>query len=160
MFKKGEKVFHSLYGVIPIEDVEVIEISGEPQEFYVMFTKGTKVMVPVRNYKEAGLRKLTKSKEIDKVLSVIQKADESADMDWNERFKLNEEKIRNGKFNELAVVVRDLYWVEKEVGLNKKEKEMYNLVHRFLVEELALAKQESKTNAAKILNKALWNKGK
>ena len=161
MFKIGERAFHPLYGVVHIENIEQILIGGEDLRLYVIYVKGTKIMVPTRANKDIGLRSLMKSRAIDKILSQTNnKSDEIINMDWNERFKMNEEKIKKGEFNELLEVVRNLYWVEKEIGLNRKEKEMYKQVHTFLVDELALAKQLSKTNSAKQLNKALWDKGK
>ena len=160
MFNEGEKIFHPLYGVLLVEALEEVEICGETTNFFVMHTKGAKIMVPTKGCKKVGLRSLTKSRAIDKVLSSINDDSEVVEEDWSVRFKLNEEKVRGGAFTDLTEVVRDMYWVEKEVGLNKKEKELYNQVHHFLVDEVSIAKQLSKASATKILNKALWGKGK
>ena len=73
MFNIGDKIVYPMHGAGVIEAIEEREILGEKQKYYIMKLPigDMKVMVPLNNVDEIGLRKVIKSKDIDKVIEVL-----------------------------------------------------------------------------------------
>ena len=65
-------------------------------------------------------------------------------MNWNKRYRDNMEKMKSGDIYELADVVRNLSFKQKEKGLSTGEKKMLTNAKQILVSELVLAENSSK----------------
>jgi RNA polymerase-interacting CarD/CdnL/TRCF family regulator len=64
---------------------------------------------------------------------------------WNKRYRDNMDKMKSGDIYEVADVVRNLSFKQKEKGLSTGEKKMLNNAKQILVSELVLV--ENTTNA-------------
>ena len=62
---------------------------------------------------------------------------------WNKRYRDNMEKMKSGDIYEIADVVRNLSFKQKEKGLSTGEKKMLNNAKQILVSELVLAEHAS-----------------
>ena len=62
---------------------------------------------------------------------------------WNKRYRDNMDKMKSGDIYEIADVVRNLSFKQKEKGLSTGEKKMLNNAKQILVSELVLAENSS-----------------
>ena len=65
-------------------------------------------------------------------------------MNWNKRYRDNIEKMKTGDIYEIADVVRNLSFKQKEKGLSTGEKKMLENAKQILVSELVLAEHSTK----------------
>ena len=65
-------------------------------------------------------------------------------MNWNKRYRDNMEKMKSGDIYEIADVVRNLSFKQKEKGLSTGEKKMLINAKQILVSELTLAENSQK----------------
>jgi CarD family transcriptional regulator len=66
MFNIGDKVVYPMHGAGVIEAIEEKEILGEKQKYYVMRMPigDMKVMIPLKNIKDIGVRQVVGDEEI------------------------------------------------------------------------------------------------
>ena len=111
MYSIGDKVVYPMHGAGVIVDIEKKEILGEIRNYYIlkMPIQEMKVMVPVEQAEEIGVRPIYGTEEMKEVLETLQ-SDKKLDMpsNWNRRFRFSTEKIKTGDIVEIAKVVRCL----------------------------------------------------
>lgn len=148
MFSIGDKIVYPMHGAGVIESVEEREILGEMRRYYVMRMPigEMKVMVPISNVNDIGLRKVIDEDGVSKVLTILQDKNSPMSANWNRRYRSNMEKIKSGNVFELAEVVRNLWARDKEKGLSTGEKKMLDNARQILVSELVLAKDSKEDN--------------
>ncbi|RJQ25659.1 MAG: CarD family transcriptional regulator [Peptococcaceae bacterium] len=141
MFKVGDKVVYPMHGAGVIETIEEKEILGEKQYYYVLRLPvgDMKVMVPIENRREIGLREVINREEVQKVFRILRGQCTVMSQNWNRRYRANLEKIKSGNIFEVAEVVRNLVNRDKEKGLSSGERKMLDSARQILISELALA---------------------
>ncbi|NLT94080.1 MAG: CarD family transcriptional regulator [Clostridia bacterium] len=144
MFKIGDKVVYPMHGAGVIEAIEEKEVLGDKRSYYIMKMPfgNMKVMIPVDNTEEIGLRQVVGPEDVSKVINILQDTDTSMSANWNRRFRANLEKIKSGSIYEVAEVVRNLTLRDKEKGLSTGERKMLENARQILISELVLAKEE------------------
>lgn len=142
MFNIGDRVVYPMHGAGIIEAIEKKEILGEMREYYVMRIPNgeMRVMIPLDNVEESGLREVIDEEKFKEVFNVLQEEDTEMSSNWNRRYRANMEKIKTGDIIEVAEVVRNLYARDKEKGLSTGEKKMLDNARQILISELMLAK--------------------
>ena len=142
LFKIGDNVVYPMHGVGIIKDIEEKEISGEKQQYYVisMLISNMQIMIPTAKILSSSIRPVTDIIALKHIMHIFQHGESDRLMPWKQRFKLNTEKIKTGKIQEGAEVVRDLMRMKKEKALNSSEKRMLNNANEFLISELRLIK--------------------
>lgn len=153
MFSIGDKIVYPMHGAGVIESVEEKEILGEMKRYYVMRMPigEMKVMVPISNVTDIGLRKVIDEDGVSKVLTILKGKDSPMSANWNRRYRSNMEKIKSGNVYELAEVVRNLSLRDKEKGLSTGEKKMLDNARQILVSELVLAKDIEEDNIRNLI---------
>lgn len=143
MFEVGDKVVYPMHGAGIIEGIEVHEILGEKQLYYILSFPigGMKVMVPTKNVENIGMRQVIAQSEVDKVVQVLSRKEDAVLDNWNKRYRLNLDKIKSGDIYEVADVVRDLTLRERNKGLSTAERKMLNNARQILISELVLSAQ-------------------
>lgn len=142
MFNVGDRVVYPMHGAGIIEAIEEKEILGEVRKYYVMRIPNgdMRVMIPLDNVEESGLREVIDEQQINEVLSVLQDREDVSNPNWNRRYRNNLEKIKTGDILEVAEVVRNLSLREREKGLSTGERKMLDNARQILISELVLAK--------------------
>ena len=157
MFKVGDKIVYPMHGAGTIESIEEKEILGEKQKYYIMKMPvgDIKVMVPTKNAEMIGVRDVIANETAQGVLDVL--ASENTDMstNWNKRYRDNMEKMKSGDIYEVADVVRNLSFKQKEKGLATGEKKMLSNAKQILISELVLAEPTDKENVEKMVNEKI-----
>ena len=145
MFNIGDKVVYPMHGAGVIQDIEEKNILGEKTSYYIIKMPGeVKVMVPTSKAKEMGVRDIINGETASKVFKVLETNCTEMSMNWNKRYRDNMEKMKSGDIYEIADVVRNLSFKQKEKGLSTGEKKMLINAKQILVSELTLAENSQK----------------
>lgn len=143
MFKTGDMAVYPAHGVGKIESIEMKDIGGLEQKFYIMkiLDTGMVVMIPTST-NGTGLRSIIPSKEVKKVYAILKQKDvEILPQPWNQRYRDYTQKIKSGSVYEIASVLRDLNVLSADKSLSFGEKKMMETAKGLLVTEIALANQ-------------------
>ncbi|HGH7173460.1 TPA: CarD family transcriptional regulator [Bacillus wiedmannii] len=140
MFQIGDNIVYPMHGAGIIKAVEEKEIAGAKQQYYVIKMSGSnmEVMIPAGRILSSNIRPVTDITAIAHILDIFQHGESDRLLTWKQRYKLNTDKIKTGKIQEGAEVVRDLLRMQKEKALNASEKKMLDNAHEFLISELGL----------------------
>lgn len=152
MFNVGDKIVYPMHGAGTIDAIEQKDILGEKQDYYIIKMPGeVKVMVPIAKAEEVGVRNVINKAEAGKVLEVLEANETEMSNNWNKRYKENMEKMKSGNVYEIADVVRNLSYKQKEKGLSTGEKKMLNNAKQILVSELVLAEHASENEVEDLI---------
>ncbi len=150
MFNIGDKIVYPMHGAGTIDAIEEKDILGEKQNYYIIKMPGeVKVMVPTNKAEEVGVRNIIGKEEAGKVMAVLGENETEMSQNWNKRYRDNMEKMKSGDIYEVADVVRNLSFKQKEKGLSTGEKKMLNNAKQILVSELVLAEHASQEEVEK-----------
>ncbi len=156
MFNIGDKIVYPMHGAGVIEAIEEKEILGEKQKYYVMRMPigDMKVMIPLKNIDEIGVRKVAGSEEIEQVINILKGEKSKMSSNWNRRYRANMEKIKTGNIFQVAEVVRNLSIRDKEKGLSTGERKMLENAKLILVSEIVLSKGIDKEEGFELIENA------
>ena len=158
MFNVGDKVVYPMHGAGVIQNIEEKNILGEKQSYYILKMPGeVKVMVPVDKAEQIGVRSVIDKEEAVKVMAVLEENETEMSDKWNKRYRDNMEKMKSGDAYEIADVVRNLSFKQKEKGLSTGEKKMLLNAKQILVSELTLAENSNKDQMEELINKTINN---
>ena len=153
MFNIGDKVVYPMHGAGIIEGIEEKDILGEKQNYYIIKMPGeVKVMVPTAKAADVGVRDIIDSNTASKVFHVLETNSTEMSMNRNKRYRDNMEKMKSGDIYEVADVVRNLSFKQKEKGLSTGEKKMLLNAKQILVSELTLAENSKKEEIEEMVN--------
>ncbi|WP_053955603.1 CarD family transcriptional regulator [Inediibacterium massiliense] len=157
MFNIGDKVVYPMHGAGIIEAIEEKEILGKKRKYYIMKMPlgDMKVMIPLENVEDIGLREIISFKEVDQVMAVLNDDISKMPKNWNRRYRANMDKIKSGDIYEVAMVVRNLTLRDREKGLSTGERKMLANAKQILVSELVLAGSIEEDKAEELINEAI-----
>ncbi len=101
--------------------------------------------------RQIGVRSIISESDVPKVLGILEEDETEMSNNWNKRYRDNMDKMRSGNIYEVADVVRNLSFKQKEKGLSTGEKKMLNSAKQILVSELVLAEHASKEEIEKLV---------
>jgi CarD family transcriptional regulator, regulator of rRNA transcription len=156
-FHIGEKVVYPNQGVGVIEQISTRNLTGQPQEFYQLklHFSSMRVMVPTTSVSSVGLRRVSRGTEIEDILGFLQKGRCRNCPDWKDRYKANVEKMRSGSLQCVAEVFKGLLILSQDKSLSFREKKMFDRAWQLLVEEIAVARGQSRETIETMVAKAL-----
>ena len=122
------------------------------QSYYILEMPGeVKVMIPTATAEEHGIRSVINKEEAQKVMSVLEQDETEMEKNWNKRYRENMDKMKSGNIYEIADVVRNLSFKQKEKGLSTGEKKMLYNANQILVSELVLAEHASENEVENLV---------
>ena len=148
-FKVGDKAVYPARGVAEVVSIEERDIAGNKMQFYILKIlgneeKGTgadKIMVPVNNAKNVGLRSLLSEQDISDIFEILNEEPVAFDnQTWNRRYRGFMDKIKTGSPFDAAEVMRDLYRLRSEKTLSFGERRMLETARNLIVKEIAVAR--------------------
>jgi CarD family transcriptional regulator len=156
-FQVGEKVVYPNHGVATIENISTRSFGSSQEHFYLLRLtyNSMTVMVPFSHVTDVGLRKVTRSAEISRMLTYLSTGPCKFSSDWKVRFKVNSEKMRSGSLLEIAEVFKALAIIQAEKPLSFREKKMLECARRMLIAEVSVCRAVADAEAAELLGKAL-----
>lgn len=154
MFSIGDKVVYPMHGAGIIEAIEEKEILGKKRKYYIMKMPlgDMKVMIPLDNVEDIGLREIISLTEVEQVMAVLNDDISKMPKNWNRRYRANMDKIKSGDIYEVAAVVRNLMLRDKEKGLSTGERKMLSNAKQILISELVLARGIDEKTAEELIN--------
>jgi CarD family transcriptional regulator len=156
-FVIGEKVVYPNQGIGTIENISSRAFGTQFEKFYLLklLYSSMTVMVPFSNVTNIGLRKITKTNEVSRVLAFLATGRTDSPTDWKYRFKENTDKMQGGSLLRVAEVLKSLLVLQEEKPLSFREKKMLDRSRHLLVSELAIAKGVGEAEAEVLIEKAL-----
>ena len=152
MFNVGDHIVYPMHGAGVIDAIEEKNILGEKQAYYILKMPGeVKVMVPTNKAEEIGVRGIIDKQEASKVFEILEEEKTEMSSNWNKRYRDNMDKMKSGDIYEIADVVRNLSFKQKEKGLSTGEKKMLNNAKQILVSELVLAEHASQDEVEQLI---------
>ena len=153
MFNVGDKIVYPMHGAGTIDAIEEKDILGEKQAYYIIKMPGeVKVMVPTAKAEEIGVRNIINKENAGKVLEILEENETEMSNNWNKRYRDNMEKMKSGSIYEVAGVVRNLSFKQKEKGLSTGEKKMLSNAKQILVSELVLAEHATQDEVEELID--------
>ena len=154
MFNIGDKIVYPMHGAGTIDSIEEKDILGEKQSYYILRMPGeVKVMVPIKNAEQVGVRSIIDKSSADKVFKILEQDETEMNKNWNKRYRDNMDKLKSGDIYEIADVVRNLSFKQKEKGtLSTGEKKMLNNAKLILISELVLVEHASKDEVEQLVD--------
>ncbi len=154
MFNVGDNIVYPMHGAGTIDAIEEKEVLGETLQYYIINLTGeVKVMVPTSKAEAMGVRNIINKQEASQVLKVLESNETEMSDNWNKRYRDNLDKMKTGDIFEVADVVRNLSFKQKEKGtLSTGEKKMLNNAKLILVSELVLAEHASQTEIEELVD--------
>ena len=152
MFNVGDKIVYPMHGAGTIDSIEEKDILGEKQSYYILkMPSDVKVMIPTAKAEEVGVRNIIDKQSAEKVFKVLSQDETEMEKNWNKRYRDNMDKMKSGDIYEVADVVRNLSFKQKEKGLSTGEKKMLNNAKQILVSELVLAEHASENEVENLV---------
>src|ERR1019366_717154 len=155
-FKVGEKLVYPNHGVTIVEQIGSSPIMGADDTYYHLrlLANNSRLMVPITNTDRVGLRPLYKQTQIKGLLSLLEETTQKAHTDWKGRYRENLEKMKTGRLEDVAEVLKNLSEVQKKKSLSFREKKMYDRAKYLLVSEVAIVKNVPGIEAGELV--ARW----
>jgi CarD family transcriptional regulator len=159
-FQIGEKVVYPNQGVGTIENISTRSFGAALEEFYLLrFACSMTVLVPLSNAANIGLRRVTKHREISRILSYLAIGWCSFHSDWKLRFKENSDKMQSGDLLKAAEVFKGLLQLHIDKPLSFREKKMLDRARYMLVSEISIARSVPEIHAVSLMQRALAKSG-
>ena len=138
MLSIGDKISYPMHGAGIIEAIETCEVQGEEREYYVLkLPMGSlKVMIPVDNSENVGLREIISAREAREVVAVLREKPDRAVGSWNKRFHANLERMKKGDLKDVAAVARNLMLQDRQRKVSSGERRVLDLAKQILISEL------------------------
>ncbi len=159
MFNIGDKIVYPMHGAGEIVAIEEREILGDVHKYYIMRLpiNDLKVMVPVKNAKEIGVRDISDADTMEKVLKALSSEEKvSMPKNWNRRYRYNLDKIKSGDLMEIADVVRSLESLDREKSLSTGERKILNEAKQIIVSEMVLVFEKNVEEVTKLIDDAIF----
>jgi CarD family transcriptional regulator len=160
-FQIGDKVVYPNQGVGTIENISTRSFGSAFEKFYLLRfgCNSMTVLVPFSNAANIGLRRVTKDREISRMLSFLSNGTCLTNPDWKVRFKENTDKMQSGDLLRAAEVFKALLQLHVDKPLSFREKKMLDRARHMLVAEISIARAVPEIHATAMLQKALMKAG-
>lgn len=141
MYNIGEKIVYPMHGAGIIEAIEEKEILGKLQKYYILkiATTHMDIMVPVATADEIGVRPIIDKNDLGSIIEQIKHYNETDELNWNKRYRLNLQKLKTGSIIEVGQVIKSLLIRESFKALSTCEKKMLNNARQIMASEIVLA---------------------
>jgi CarD family transcriptional regulator len=161
LFQIGDKVVYPNQGVGTIENISSRSFGSALERFYLLrlSCNSMTVLVPFSNVANIGLRRVTKDREISRVLSFLATGWCAILADWKVRYKENTDKMQSGNLLKAAEVFKALLQLHVDKPLSFREKKMLDRARHMLVEEISIARSVPEITAENMLQRSLAKAG-
>src|SRR5882724_7215305 len=160
-FAIGDKVVYPNQGVGTIENISSRSFGSAFEKFYLLRfgCNSMTVLVPFSNVAHIGLRRVTKDREISRILSFLSNGWCAINPDWKVRFKENTEKMQSGQLLMAAEVFKALLQLHVDKPLSFREKKMLDRARHMLVSEISISRNVPEITATLLMQRALLKAG-
>jgi len=138
-FKIGDKLIHPVYGVGTLVSIEKQGNDGMAKYYYVIeLSHGeARLTTPVEKAEELGLRKPISKEHRETLWKLFAGRPRRLEDDYRKRRSSIVDRLREGSFEEIGGVVRDLVWWRSKRRANAGDRRLLKRAKELLAEELA-----------------------
>jgi CarD family transcriptional regulator len=159
-FQIGDKVVYPNQGVGTIENISTRTFGTAFEQFYLLrFGRSMTVLVPLSNAANIGLRRVTKDREISRILSYLAIGWCPFNPDWKIRYKENCDKMQSGDLLKAAEVFKALLQLHIDKPLSFREKKMLDRARYMLASEISIARGVPEIHAIGLIQRSLAKSG-
>ena len=160
-FQVGEKVVYPSYGVGTVESISARSFGSNFERFYLLRFNvgGMTVMAPFSRAASMGIRRISKSREVSRVLSFLSSGVCGVQPDWKVRLRENAAKLQSGDLQKTAEVLKSLLLLQSQHPLSFSERRMLMSACRMVVAEISTARGAVEPLAATLLARTLAKAG-
>ncbi len=160
-FQIGEKVVYPNQGVGTIENISTRAFGSAFEKFYLLRfgCNSMTVLVPFSTAANIGLRRVTKDREISRILSYLSNGECYLNPDWKARYKENTGKMQSGDLLMAAEVFKALVRLHEEKPLSFRERKMMERARHMLISEISTARRVPEIHATAMLARSLEKAG-
>ena len=156
MFNVGDYIVYPMHGAGTVDAIEEKNILGQKQSYYIIKMPGeVKVMIPTAKADEVGVRSIIDKNSAERVFKILEEDETEMSQNWNKRYRDNMDKMKSGDIYEVADVVRNLTFKQKEKGLSTGEKKMLLNARQILISELALVQSSSQDEVENLVDNTM-----
>ena len=140
-YEVGQEIVYPLQGVGKIQKLEEIEFQNKPTLYYVVYLEVSdmKIMIPVGKADELGVRAIVSKRKAENALRLISEDFDPIPTDWKLRYQMNLDLLKRGAVEDIASVVRTLFYRSKIKELPILERKLYDSAHRLLIDEVSFS---------------------
>lgn len=157
MFKIGDKIVYPMHGAGIIDSVETKEFLGEEKEYFIlkMPIGNMDISIPKSNINKMNIRDVISKEEGEEILAILEEDPEILNLNWNVRYRKNQEVLKTGDIFKIANMVRDLVALDNDKGLSTTEKKLLNRARRIMASELVMSGSLEKNEAEKMIDESI-----
>jgi CarD family transcriptional regulator len=137
--KVGDKVIYPNQGLGIIENIQEENYFGQDFQIYHVriLANDTLVLVPSSNAEEIGIRKPIAEESIQDIFDFIRNGGVDVTMNWKGRYKEHVDLMKSGTIQDMALVLKSLYYLQSIKPLSFREKKMMERAKELLVTEIS-----------------------
>jgi CarD family transcriptional regulator len=137
--KVGDKVIYPNQGLGIIENIQDENYFGQDFQIYHVriLANDTLVLVPSSNAEEIGIRKPISEDSIQDIFDFIRNGGVDVTMNWKGRYKEHVDLMKSGTIQDMALVLKSLYYLQLIKPLSFREKKMMEKAKELLVTEIS-----------------------
>lgn len=150
MFEQGQKIIYPMHGVGVIERIE--------EGYYIIHIPygDVRIRIPLANAERIGLRPLLQREEIEGLLRGMENRGAVGGENWNQRYKENIQRLRSGKLEQAAEVVKLLLEKNEKKKLSVVENRLLAMAWQIVLSEIISVYEINGNEAEELLAK--WMK--
>jgi len=137
--KIGDKVIYPNQGLGIIENIQEENYFGQNFQLYHVriLANDTLVLVPSSNAEEIGIRKPISEDSIQDIFDFIRNGGVDVTMNWKGRYKEHIDLMKSGTIQDMALVLKSLYYLQLIKPLSFREKKMMERAKELIVTEIS-----------------------
>ena len=143
-----------MQGAGVIESIDEQEFQGEKKKYCTIKLPINKmqIMIPMDKIANTSIRLIVDNSTLESAFRLFHNGELDESLNYKQRYKLNNEKMKTGKLNENIEVIRDLVHLNKDKKLNTNEMEMLRNARKCLISEVELIKGIPEEQANELLD--------
>lgn len=137
--KVGDKVIYPNQGLGIVENIQEENYFGQDFQIYHVriLANDTLVLVPSSNAEEIGIRKPISEDSIQTIFDFIRNGGVDVTMNWKGRYKEHVNLMKSGTIEDMALVLKSLYYLQMIKPLSFREKKMMEKAKELVVTEIS-----------------------
>ena len=140
MLNIGDRIFIPNYGAGVVLDIGIRSFKKIEKEYVIIYliVDDMDLLIPVDRIENYKIRSIGNKIDVEEALKILDQITDKLEMNWNKRYRKNNNKILSGKVNEMCQVLRDLYYLQKNEEMPAGEEKTLEKVKHLLASEIML----------------------
>ncbi len=154
-FKIGETIIEPTNGICVMKGMRRMTVDGKDMTVYIFDAHNAQVYVPVEQVEKRNIRRPMSREDVKKVMAALKTPVATNRTDARLQYQNYREIMKSGDPIKITRLLRDLYILDEADDLKGKEKEIMEQAKKFLCDEIAYVREQSKIQVLESINEAL-----